>query len=189
MQSLPLVYPVYYHFTPVNTGLIFLAAAPAALIAFIIHCIYLKKRAMPRLMSGTFGELENFLIPGMIASPLLPIGLLIYAWTSRPSTHWIGPTMGLGVLILGCYFLVQSIFMYIPMIYPRYAASIFAANSVARSLVAVGAILVAKPMFDKLGVDGGVSLLGGLMVLCSLGMVLLFKFGKKLRERSSFAVA
>jgi DHA1 family multidrug resistance protein-like MFS transporter len=44
-------------------------------------------------------------------------------------------------------------------------------------------------MFQALGVDGGVSLLGGCMVLCALGMAGLFKFGKRLRERSRFADA
>lgn len=78
--------------------------------------------------------------------------------------------------------------MYIPIIYPRYAASIFAANSLSRSLLAFTAILVARPMFVGIGVDGGVSLLGGLMVVCMIGMGLLYLFGKKLRERSRFAV-
>jgi DHA1 family multidrug resistance protein-like MFS transporter len=44
-------------------------------------------------------------------------------------------------------------------------------------------------MFEALGVGGGVSLLGGFMVLCTLGMAALYKFGKRLRERSRFAVA
>ena len=73
------------------------------------------------------------------------------------------------------------------MIYPRYAASIFAANSLARSLFAFVAILVARPMFEALGISGGVSLLGGLMGLCVLGMWLLYKHGKDLRSRSRFA--
>lgn len=114
--------------------------------------------------------------------------MVFSAWTSRPSVHWIAPTIGLAINIVGVYFLAQSIFMYIPMIYPRYAASIFSANSLSRSLLAFAAVLFAEPMFDKLGIDGGVSLLAGLMVLCCGGMLLLFLYGKKLRERSSFAV-
>lgn len=86
------------------------------------------------------------------------------------------------------YFVTQSIFSYIPMIYPRYAASILAASSFARSAFAFAAILFAEPMFDTLGVDGGVSLLAGLTVLCVVGLVLLWKFGKRLRERSRFAI-
>jgi DHA1 family multidrug resistance protein-like MFS transporter len=86
------------------------------------------------------------------------------------------------------YFVTQSIFAYIPMIYPRYAASILAARSFVRSLVAFAAILFAEPMFTALGVSGGVSLLGGLTVGCAAGLGFLWKFGKQLRARSSFAV-
>jgi DHA1 family multidrug resistance protein-like MFS transporter len=68
--------------------------------------------------------------------------------------------------IFGTYFIAQSIFLYIPNIYPRYAASIFAANSLARSLLAVAAILFSRPMFIGIGIDGGVSLLAGCMVIC-----------------------
>ncbi|KAF2241832.1 MFS general substrate transporter [Trematosphaeria pertusa] len=188
-ESLPLVYPVYYGFSGNSTGLIFLAVLPAGLIAFIGQVLYLKYRVLPLLTSGKFGELENHLIPGLLASPLIPIGLFIYAWTSRPSTHWIAPTIGLSTIIVGIYSIAQSIFLYIPNIYPRYAASIFAANSLARSLFAFAAILFSTPMFEGIGIDGGVSLLGGLMVLCVVGMGLLYKFGKVLRARSSFAVA
>ena len=88
---------------------------------------------------------------------------------------------------MGIYCIAQSILMYIPMIYPRYAASIFAANSLSRSVFAFAAILYSRPMLEALGVDGGVSFCAGLMVICNVGMVLLWKYGKPLRERSTFA--
>jgi DHA1 family multidrug resistance protein-like MFS transporter len=189
VQSLPLVYPVYYGFNASSTGLIFLAVVPACLIGFTAQCLYLKYRVIPRVNDGTFGELENHLITGVVASPLIPIGLFIYAWTARPSIHWIAPTIGLALVIVGIYVIAQCIFLYIPNIYPRYAASIFAANSLARSVLAFVAILVARPMFEGIGVDGGVSLLAGLMVLCVGGITALWKWGLVLRRRSKFAVA
>lgn len=188
-ESLPLVFPVYYNFSPESTGLIFLAILPACVLAFAIHVVYLKYRVFPRLKNGTFGELENHLLPGMVASPIIAIGLFLFAWTARPSVHWIAPAIGLGLTIFGIYFIAQSVLLYIPNIYPRYAASIFSANSLSRSVFAFGAILIARPMFEGIGIPGGVSLLGGLMVVCCGGMVALYMFGKKLRERSKFAVA
>ncbi|OSS46120.1 hypothetical protein B5807_08034 [Epicoccum nigrum] len=187
-ESLPLVYPVMYNFSGESTSLVFLVVAPAGLIAFTVHCIYLKYRCFPRMMNGTFGELENHLLPGLFASPIICIGLFLFAWTARPSVHWIVPTIGLGLTIFGTYFVAQSVLLYIPNIYPRYAASIFSANSLSRSLFAFAAVLFARPMFQGIGVDGGVSLLGGFMILCTLGMLVLFRFGKSMRERSRFAV-
>ncbi|KAF1947335.1 benomyl/methotrexate resistance protein [Clathrospora elynae] len=186
-ESLPLVYPVYYNFNAESTGLIFLAIIPACILAFSTHVLYLKYRVFPRLMNGTFGEIENHLLPGMVASPLIAIGLFMFAWSARASVHWIAPTIGLGMTIFGIYFISQSVLLYIPNIYPKYAASIFSANSLSRSLFAFAAILFARPMFQSIGIDGGVSLLAGCMVLCSVGIFALFKFGKTLRERSRFA--
>ncbi|KAJ4988980.1 major facilitator superfamily transporter [Stagonosporopsis vannaccii] len=188
-ESLPLVYPVMYNFSAESTGLVFLVVAPAGLLGFTVHCIYLKYRCFPRMQNGTFGELENHLLPGLFASPLICIGLFIFAWTARPSVHWMAPTFGLGLAIFGIYFIAQSVLLYIPNIYPRYAASIFSANSLSRSLFAFAAVLFSRPMFRGIGIDGGVSLLAGFMVLCSIGMWVLFYFGKGMRERSRFAVS
>ena len=60
---------------------------------------------------------------------------------------------------------MQCIFIYIPMSYPQYAASLFASNDFCRSAFAFGAILFSRPMFLKLGIARGISLLGGLSVL------------------------
>ena len=86
-ESLPLVYPVYYHFSSTSTSIVFLAVLPAILFAFAVHCLYLNKRVVPRLMNGTFGELENHLLPGLLASPLLPIGLFIFGMNLPPLFH------------------------------------------------------------------------------------------------------
>lgn len=109
-ESLPLVYPVMYNFSAESTGLVFLVVAPAGLLAFTIHCIYLKYRVFPKMMNGTFGELENHLLPGLFASPIICVGLFLFgesspvhertkhtltdssAWTARPSVHWMAPS-------------------------------------------------------------------------------------------------
>lgn len=97
-----MVYPTDFGFSSTSTGLIFLAVLPAGTIAFIIQYFYLKYRVFPALFSGKFGELENHLLPGVVASPLMPIGLFIYAWTARAEhSHWIAPTIGFGLIIIG----------------------------------------------------------------------------------------
>lgn len=186
-ESLPLVYPVFYNFPATSVALVFLAFILGGVIAFALQWIWLVKRVLPKMMNGTFGELENFLVSGVAAGPLLTIGLFLFAWTSRESVHWIVPTIGLILDITGMYCVSQSIFSYIPTIYPRYAASIFAANSLSRSLFAFAAIMYSHPMLVALGVGGGVSFCAGLMLLCNLGTVVLWKYGKCLRERSTFA--
>ena len=40
---------------------------------------------------------EARLCLALVAGFLLPVGMLIYAWTARPSIHWIAPLVGLTV--------------------------------------------------------------------------------------------
>ena len=91
--------------------------------------------------------------------------------------------------VCGVFIIIQCMLIYLPFTYPRYAGSLFAANGFARSAFAAGAILFSEPMFSSLGIDGGVSLLGGLTVLCIFGIYAIYFCGATLRRRSKFAVA
>lgn len=77
--------------------------------------------------------------------------------------------------------------MYLPLSYPRYAASLFAANDFCRSAWAAGAVLYARPLFSRLGIAAGVSLLGALSCGGVLGVSILYVYGAQLRARSKFA--
>jgi MFS transporter, DHA1 family, multidrug resistance protein len=112
--------------------------------------------------------------------------LTCLAWTSRPSIHWAVPLLGVAIFQGGSYHISNGLFTYIPRIYPKYAASLFAANAAARSLLAGAAVLFARPMYLALGIGGGVSLLAGLMCICSVLMYLLYFLGPALRKRSRF---
>jgi DHA1 family multidrug resistance protein-like MFS transporter len=76
----------------------------------------------------------------------------------------------------------------VPFTYPAYSASLFAANDLARSTMAAAAILFSRPLFKKLGVGGGVSLLGGFTVVCAGLLLLLYLNGANLRAKSRFAL-
>lgn len=76
------------------------------------------------------------------------------------------------VLYAGSIFIVlQCVFVYLPLAYPKYAASLFAGNDLSRSGVAFAFILFSRFMFIDLGVDKGVTLLAGFSIL---GIVSLF---------------
>lgn len=79
--------------------------------------------------------------------------------------------------------------MYLPLTYPQYAASLFAANDLCRSALAAGSIIFAYPLYVNLGIGRGVSILGGLMVGGVIGIWLLYFFGAKLRAKSRFAIS
>lgn len=95
---------------------------------------------------------------------------------------WGGPEL------CSTYTVMQCMYLYLPLTYPKYSASLFAANDLARSSFAVGAILFSRPMFLTLTVPSGVSLLGGLTVIRIEGTFLLYFYGAAMRARSRFAV-
>lgn len=85
------------------------------------------------------------------------------------------------------FILMQVIFVYLPLTYPQYAASLFAGNDFARSSLAFAAVLFSRPMFLGMGIGPGVSLLGALTAACIAGIFVLYFYGEKLRARSRFS--
>lgn len=73
--------------------------------------------------------------------------------------------------------------------YEIFAASANAAASSARSLLAVILPLATTPMFQKLGISGALSLLGGLSLLLSTIPFLFLWKGEKIRAGSAFCMA
>ncbi|KAF3403274.1 Caffeine resistance protein 5 [Talaromyces pinophilus] len=186
-EVFPLVFPVQYGMNLGEVGLVFICIAVGCIIAIILYGLYLYYVLIPRMKKSGIGPQETVLLPGLPASFGPPIGLFIFAWTARASIHWIVPTLGVTIYAGSVFTVLQCVFLYIPLSYPRYAASLFAANDFFRSALASGSILFAHPLYHNLGFAKGTSLLGGLSVIGILGMWTLFFHGAKLRALSKFA--
>lgn len=185
-EVFPFVFTDIYHFSLGESGLAFLSVPVGVLITVPLGLLHYNRNVEPRLVKGGIPAPETWLRPGLIGSFLVAIGLFIFgqfkirlllvnngeelilsiAWTARPSVHWIVPLVGVVVNQSGCYVILNVLFTYLPNIYPKYAASLFAANNAARSRLAAAAIVFGRPMFVALGVSGGVSLLAGLSSVC-----------------------
>ncbi|KAL4800133.1 major facilitator superfamily domain-containing protein [Aspergillus venezuelensis] len=185
-ESFPLVYGGIYGFSTGEQGLAFLAIFRGLVVGVAFVCWYFYFLAPRHLAKYDVVSPEARLWPGLFATWLIPIGLFIFAWTSNPEIHWIVSLLSVAISMCGVFIVTQAIFMYLPFTYPRYAVSLFAANALARSLLAGSAILFATPMFEGIGISGGVTLLASLSLLCVLGLYLLYFFGAKLRGRSKF---
>jgi len=113
---------------------------------------------------------------------------MLLGWTARASVHWIVSLIGVTILVASNFIIFQCIFVYIPLSYPQYTASLFAANDISRASFAAGCVLFSRPMFINFGIGGGVSLLAGLAVVGVFGMWFLWRYGANLRARSTFAL-
>lgn len=188
-EVFPLVYPVYYGFSLGMIGVIFTCVLVACLIGVAIYYPYLQFFLIPDIMAHGLRAQESRLVPALFACFGPTIGLFIFAWTARADIPWIAPTIGIVIYGASVFVLMQCIFVYVPLSYPQYAASLFAGNDFLRSALACGCILFARPLFINLGVSRGVSVLAGLSVIGILGMFILWVFGARLRARSKFAIA
>lgn len=188
-EVFPLVYPVYYNMGPGQVGLVFLCILVSCLIGIGIYASYLALYMNPRIKVRGFPVQESRLVPALVAAFGPTVGLFIFAWTAAPRFPWIVPTIGIAVYGAAVFVVMQCIFVYIPMSYPQYAASLFAANDFFRSALACGSVLFAGPLYANLGVARGTTLLGGLSTIGIAGIWLLYFYGARLRAMSKFAVS
>ncbi|EPE24922.1 MFS general substrate transporter [Glarea lozoyensis ATCC 20868] len=188
-EVFPLVFPPMYGFNLGQIGLAFLACQIGATFALLIYFAYLHYYMIPDNITHGLRAQEHRLVPALFGSFLLPIGLFIFGWTANPSIHYVVPLIGVIIFVMGTFFVLQSIFVYVPLSYPQYAASLFAGNDLVRSAMAAGSIVYARPLFVNEGIGRGVSVLAGLSTLGVFGMVGLYVFGARLRARSKFAQA
>lgn len=144
---------------------------------------------LKRRYGVTMGRPE-FRVPMMIPGALMvPIGLVIYGWTAQYRTLWIGPDIGVAIFTAGVIIGFQCIQTFLVDTYTRYAASAVAAATVLRSLAGFAFPLFAPALYARLDYGWGNTLLAFLAVAIGWpGPILLWKFGQKLRKRSTFAV-
>ena len=187
-EVFPLVYPVYYGFSLGMIGVVFTCVLVSCILGIAVYVAYLYFYLVPDIIKHGLRAQESRLEPALFAAFGPPIGLFIFAWTARPDVHWIASVIGITIYGSTVFVVMQCIFVYVPLSYPKYAASLFASNDFFRSAFACGSILFGRPLFINLGVGKGTSLLGALSTLGVVGMFVLYFTGARLRARSKFAI-
>lgn len=128
---------------------------------------------------------EAMVLIVLIASICIPVGELLFSWTSPPWIHWVFPILSgipfgagnIGVFIYASNYLVHS--------YGIYAASALAGNSVLRSIVGGTLPLAGPAMYRVMGSRWAGTLLGGLEILCIPIPYVFWRYGWKIRQRST----
>ncbi|KAI1858546.1 uncharacterized protein JN550_012593 [Neoarthrinium moseri] len=187
-ESFPLVFGNIYHFTTQQQGLVFLAILVFTLISLPVYMLWMKWSLVPKMGTKAFKP-ELMLLPTFVGCWSLPLCLFWFGWTSRSSIHWIVPVIGSGTFAIGVVTLFNTLYTYLGMIYPKYAASIFAGAALFRALFGATFPLFAQVLFDNLGVGPGNSLLGGISVLFIPVPFVFYKFGERIRRHSKHASA
>ena len=149
--------------------------------------ILTKTRFKRKFLKDGYVEPEERLLPMIVGSVLMPVGLFWFAWTSNPNITWVpqalaGIPIGGGILMI----FIQGL-NYIIDVYLMHANSAIAANTLVRSFAGAGFPLFAGPMFHNLGVPWATSLLGFLCVVMVPVPILFLIYGKRIRKLSKFS--
>lgn len=184
----------YYGFSVIEAGLSFLGLGVGSMLGVVLFSLnsdkYIKKRAEQEDAKAVAegrepkGMKPEFRLPPLrYGAVLLPAGLFIYGWTAEYKVHWIAPMIGTAVIGVGNLLIFMALQMYLVDSFNLYSASALAANTMVRSIVGAILPLAALPMYDKLGLGWGNSLLGFIAALLIPAPWLILRYGEFLRTR------
>ncbi|TGJ79055.1 hypothetical protein E0Z10_g9718 [Xylaria hypoxylon] len=186
----PIVFGEGKGFSASISGLTFIPLAIgvvcSALCAPFVNKHYVKIIAP---YAGRLPPAELRLIPMMYACWFIPLGMIIFAWTSFPRLIWVGPTLAGFPVGFGFIFIYNSANNYLVDTYQDRAASALAAKTFIRSLWGASVVLFTTQMYHRLGYQWASTVLTGISLLCCAIPFLFWKFGERIRRGSKYAYA
>jgi hypothetical protein len=195
IQSFSLVYK-QWNFNSWQIGLAFLPIAIGYVIAWMAFIPAFKRnqRRREKYPDDEHAQYESRLYLLLWLAPCLPIGLIIFAWTSvGPPVHWIGTMFGTAIIGIANYSIYMATIDYMICAYGPYSASATGGNGWARDFLAGVLTLPATPFYSNIGAAEGRNLEYASTILFAISAVLVAAIyvvywkGPVLRKRSPFA--
>ncbi|KAF3926353.1 hypothetical protein AA313_de0202322 [Arthrobotrys entomopaga] len=178
------VFQGFYGFSTGSVGLSFLGIGIGSFLGLIIFGGLNDKVYIQQRNKNGGVDKPEYRLPMLTWSCwLIPAGMFVYGWTAEERVHWIVPIIATGLIGLGLLASFMPIQTYLVDAFSFYAASAIGANTILRSLVGALLPLAGQPLYDKLGVGPGNSLLGGIAILMMPIPVLFERYGERLREK------
>ncbi|KAK3670688.1 GTPase-activating protein [Recurvomyces mirabilis] len=187
LESIPLAFEGIYHFSLGLTGVAYSGLLVGAIITLVIFFVHYRWRVEPQFDENGDIHPEARLTIAFAGAFGLPICLFMFGWTARPDIHWIVPIIGTSFFSFGAFCLFMAVLSYIGDAYPKYIASVYAGNDLFRSAFGAAFPIIAGPMFRKLGLDWGNSLLGFISILFIPAPFIIYWKGPAIRRRSKAA--
>lgn len=174
----------WHNFTHVTGYIPLFALLFGFLIGSGINVWQSKRFDRLALKLGRSPDSEETLIPMMYFGWCVPCGMFLYGWTMKSWIHWIVPCIGLVFLGIGMAVVFQGCLIYMVDVYPKYAASAIAANTMVRSSFGGIFPLFANQMFDKLGIHWAASVIAFVGLALYPVSWLFYFYGAKLRNNN-----
>lgn len=181
--TFPAVFEETYRFSAGIAGLVYLGLGLGMIVGIVLFGKFSDK-LVASSRNGTAGRPERRLILMIWATPVIPVGFFWYGWSAYAQTHWIVPILGTFVIGAGAFLLMMPAQIYLVDAFgTTAAASALAANTVLRSLAGTFLPFAGAPLYARLGIGWGNSLLAFLALAFLPVPVFFYKFGERLRER------
>ncbi|KAF1832331.1 multidrug transporter [Decorospora gaudefroyi] len=193
LQSYALVFS-QWDFATFAVGLTFVAIGIGYFIAWFSFFPAIKRneRVRRERPDDERSQYEARLWWLLYTAPCLPIGLIIFAWTSTgPPIHWICPLIGSAIIGIANYAIYMATIDYMICAYGPYSASATGGNGWARDFLAGVLTLPATPFFQNIGGENHLAYASTILFCISLLLVIsvyvIYWKGPALRKRSPFA--
>ncbi|KAE9363892.1 MFS multidrug transporter-like protein [Stipitochalara longipes BDJ] len=183
VTTFPRVFMKQYGFSTGSTGLSYLGLGAGMVCGMAIAgkgSDVLYKKMKDRYEGKE--EPEYRLPPLVVSAPLVAVSFFWYGWSAQERTHWIVPILGTVCFGLGMFPGFMSINMYLVHTYGRYSASAIAASKVLQSIGGAFLPLAGEPLYDRLGLGWGNSVIAFIALAFSPMPWLFFKYGGTLRK-------
>jgi MFS family permease len=172
-----------YGFRPGVAGLAYLGLGVGCILGTILFAKLSDKMAKKNSVP------ENRLIMMMLGGPFVPAGLFWYGWSAEYHVHWIVPIIGTGFIGVSIVLVSASGQLYmIDTFGSEGSASAMAALTLVRNGFGAFLPLAAPPLYRKLGLGWGNSVLGFISLTFVPVAFLFYRFGGRLRARFPFQI-
>lgn len=176
--TFPSVFEGIYHWGVGVSGLSYLGLGLGAAVGLILFATLSDKM----LREG--GGPERRLVLMMWFGPTVPIGMFWYGWTAATGVQWIVPIIGTMFIGIGTVIITATGQIYMmDMFGPQGAASALAAVSLVRNGSGAFLALAADPLYEKIGLGWGQSVLAFITLAFTPLPFFFYKYGGWLRER------
>lgn len=180
-DTFPQVFDSQYGFAPGVQGLVYVAFGVGTLLGMPILTKFSDK-IMSR--DGVRAAPERRLLLMLWFSPTIAIGFVWYGWSAEKQTHWIVPILGTLIIGFGSLFVMLITQIYLVDVFDAAAAaSALSAVLITRTIAGAFLPFCGTPLYSRLGYGWGNSLLALILVVLYPIPLILYSYGKKLRDR------
>ena len=155
----------------------------------ILLCRFVLDRLIKTKTGSGTKQPEYRLLPMVVGGIIVPSGLILYGWSAEYHVHWIVPIVGTATLGFGLVVTSISSLTYLVDTYTIHAASATAGCIVLRNLSGAVFPLAGPPLYGKLGLGRGNTVIASIALATLPIPVILMRYGKRMRTSSRLGIS